>query len=177
MKSTEDQKKVKQFDLAALMEPYKEGGTEENPIVRSLGGILYWLTVTKKFPADIAGGAIVIVFLKIMAEGHFKGDSTYGSAGNELDNAIFQVASDMYKEKTMTGMYKKLAQSRYLEIKRYIAGVVFESQAWCFKMWSVKYWKFRALKRREKKKAVAIKKQAAEAWKKKEEDRIKNGAS
>ena len=177
MKLTEEQKKIKQFDLEALMKPYVDGGTEENPITRTLGGIFYWLTVVKKFPISVAGGAVLTVFVKIMIEGHFKGNSTYGSAGNELDNAIFQVAQDMYHEKTMVGMYKRIASTRFPEMKRYQASVAFECQAWCFKMWSVKYWKFRALKRREKKNAVSLKKQVADVWKKKEEERIKNGAA
>jgi len=173
---TDAEKKLKQFDFNELLRPYKECGTEENPIERNMGLIVFWLTVKKRLPIDIVGGAIFTVFMKILEEGDFKGNAAYGSAGNELDQAIIQVAQDMYNEKTMTGMYKKLASGRYPEMKRYIMGAQFEAQAWCFKMWSVKYWKFRALKRAEKKKEIELKKEVQRILKKKELDRLKNAA-
>lgn len=172
---TEAEKKIKQFDFTELLKPYKECGTEENPIERNIGLILYWLTVKKRLPIDIAGAAIFTVFMKVMEEGDFKGDSSYGSAGHELDQAIIQVAQDMYNEKTMTGLYKKLASGRYPEMKRYQASVICEFMPWFIKMWSVKYWKYRALKRRENKKKTALKKMAEQIMLKKEMDKLKNG--
>lgn len=176
MAITEAEKKIKGFDFVELLKPYKDCGTETDPIERNVGLILYWLTVKKRIPLEIAGSAIFTVFMKVVEEGDFKGNSSYGSAGNELDQAIVQVAQDMYNEKTMTGLYKKLASGRYPEMKRYQAGVAFECQAWCFKMWSIKYWKFRALKRIEKKKKTALKKEVERILRKKEMDRLKNGS-
>ncbi len=170
-------KQMRELSLEAMIKPYQEGGTEGDPVTRTLGGIFYWLTVTKKLPVEIAGGAIFMVFLKLLEEGPFKGNSTYGSAGDELDKAILQVASDMYEDKVLSGLYKKAATSKSPEIKRFIMSCAYEAVPWFVKMFGVKYWKFRALKRAEKKKKKAIKKQAEQAWKIKMGEKIKNGAA
>lgn len=170
-------KELRELSLENMIKPYEEGGTEGNPITRTLGGIFYWLTVTKKIPQEIAGGAIFLVFLKLLQEGPFKGNSTYGSAGNDLDLAILQIAEDMYEDKVLNGMYKKAALSNSPEIKRFAMSIGFECNPWFNKMLTINYWKFRALKRREKKKAKAIKKQAENDWKKKQGIKIKDATA
>lgn len=68
-----------------LLKPYREGGTQENPVRRSLSTIASALIYKNRLPADVVGAAILKTFIKIAERGiKFEGDGSYGSAGREL---------------------------------------------------------------------------------------------
>ncbi len=117
------------------------------------------------------------MFPKLLQEGPFKGNSTYGSSGHELDVAILQIAEDMHEDKVLHGLYKKAAMSKSPEIKRFVMSCAYEAIPWFVKMFGVKYWKFRAIKRGEKKKAKELKKQVERAWKEKQGIKVKDGTA
>lgn len=143
--------KVNEFDFEKLMTPYKDGGSEDKPIERTMGMIVDWLVNRKKYSVEIAGGAILLTFMRIMKEGHFKGDGTFGSAGDELDQNIRQAADVLNRRTLLAETYKKLAEGRAVEMKRFMLDTTFRAMPWFIKMFSIRYWKYRGLVRKEKK--------------------------
>ncbi len=73
-----------QIDFEELLEPYREGGTQQFPIRRTMGTIVDYLLNKKKYPKEIVGSAVLGVFLELKAGRRFHGDGTYGSPGRAL---------------------------------------------------------------------------------------------
>ena len=70
-------------------EGYEEGGTENQPIQRSIKTIATKLIIANKLPPDVVGAAIFKVFSHIAFNNlKFKGDGSYGSKGRELFTSI-----------------------------------------------------------------------------------------
>jgi len=147
--------KINEFDFEKLMEPYREGGSKDKPIARTMGMIVDWLVNRKKYSVEVAGGAILLTFMRIMKEGHFKGDGTFGSAGNELDQNIRQAADVLNQKTLLAATYKKLAEGRAVEMKRFMLDTTFRAIPWFVRLFSIKYWKYRGLLRKERK-SVAV---------------------
>ena len=143
--------KINEFNFDKLMEPYKEGGSADKPIERTMAMIVDWLVNRKKYSVEVAGGAILLTFMRIMKEGHFKGDGTYGSPGDSLDQNIRQAADVLNRKTLLTKTYKRLAEGRAVEMKRFMLDTTFKALPWFVKMFSVNYWKYRGLVRKEKK--------------------------
>lgn len=72
------------LDFNALLEPYKEGGTESDPVERNIGTITDYLLTRKKYSYDIVGKAIFKVFIELSNGLEFEGDGSYGSKGREM---------------------------------------------------------------------------------------------
>lgn len=143
--------KINEFDFEKLMEPYREGGSEDKPVDRTLAMCIDWLVNRKKFPVEVVGGAILLTFMRIMKEGHFKGDGSYGSAGDKFDQNLRQAADVLNQKNLLAKTYKALAEGRAVAMKRFILDLNFTSWPWFIKMVSIKYWKYRTLRRKEKK--------------------------
>ncbi len=107
---------VKRDDLniEELLKPYKQGGTEQNPVERTLGTISSKLIVSNRLPADIVGAAIFKVFNKMAFDGlSFKGNGKYGSEGRELFSCIkaqaVQMVQDQHHDEVLSIVYKAVA--------------------------------------------------------------------
>lgn len=89
-----------ELDFNRLLQPYKEGGTKESPVIRSLETITNKLITAHKFSPDVVGAALLKVFHKMANEGlEFKGDGTYGSPGRELFSCIKAQCIDIAAKK------------------------------------------------------------------------------
>ena len=143
--------KINEFNFDKLMEPYKEGGSEDKPVERTIAMDIDWLVNRKKYSVEVAGGALLLTFMRIMKEGHFKGDGTYGSKGHEFDQNLNQAAAVLQKKALLSETYKKLAEGRAVEMKRYMLDTSARFSPWFVKMFSINYWKYRGLVRKEKK--------------------------
>lgn len=86
-----------------LLEPYKEGGTENIPIERTMGTIVDYLLNKKGYPLDTVGAAIFTVFFQMDVGLVFKGDGSYGSKGRELVTAI-RMKCDEYAHEKLVGV-------------------------------------------------------------------------
>ena len=88
-----------EFNINELLKPYKEGGTANEPIERSLETISNALINRYKYPEYVVALAIWKIFYSIANEGlDFKGDDSYGSKGRELFSAIKAQCVQMLKE-------------------------------------------------------------------------------
>lgn len=143
--------KINEFDFDKLMEPYKEGGSEDHPVERTIAMDIDWLINRKKYSIEVAGGALLLTFMRIMKEGPFKGDGTYGSAGNEFDQNLNQAAAVLHKKALLSETYKTLAEGRAVAMKRFMLDTSARFSPWFVKMFSINYWKYRGLVRKEKK--------------------------
>lgn len=76
--------KEKEIDFDALLEPYREGGTPTQPVRRTMGTMLDYLLNKKKYPKEVAGAALLVVFSELKAGLKFEGDGSYGSPGRQL---------------------------------------------------------------------------------------------
>ena len=93
---------IKREDLnfEKLLKPYKEGGTEQSPVERTIGTIASKLIVANRLSPEIVGAAILKVFTKMAHEGlEFKGNGKYGSKGKELYSCIKAQAVHMVQER------------------------------------------------------------------------------
>jgi len=86
-----------------LLEPYKDGGTEEIPVERTMGTIIDYLVNKKGYSLDTVGAAIFTVFFQMDAGITFKGDGSYGSEGRQLVTAIRMVC-DEYNQAKLTAV-------------------------------------------------------------------------
>ena len=78
-----------ELNFNKLLEPYREGGTKESPVIRTLETITSKLITAHKFPPDIVGAALLKVFYEMANNGLiFKGNGSYGSKGAELFSCI-----------------------------------------------------------------------------------------
>jgi len=100
------------YDIEALLDPYKEGGTKETPIERSSGTILDWLINKKKFPPDIAGAGLISVLMELKQGKSFPGDGSYGSAGHQLVHAIAQRCDEFGRQHLRVEMFKTIAGAK-----------------------------------------------------------------
>lgn len=102
-------KKIKDdYDIEKLLEPYKEGGTENEPIERSSGTILNWLINKKKFSPDIAGAGLISVLMELRQGKKFDGDGSYASAGNDLAHYIAERCDNFNRQKLRDLCLKQL---------------------------------------------------------------------
>ncbi|MHC4691036.1 MAG: hypothetical protein ACYS5F_15625, partial [Planctomycetota bacterium] len=80
-----------EWDFEKLLEPYRRGGpNQQNEVRRTWGTLIDWLINARKFPPEVVGSAIFLVWMKIKRDGHFKpdmkadGDQVWDSAGNKF---------------------------------------------------------------------------------------------
>lgn len=139
------------FDFNRLLKPYQEAGTENNKVTRTMGLIIDYLVNKKKYGIDIVGAAIMIVFWGLYSGKKFVVDGSYGSAGRELVTNIRMVCDAINRERLASKLYKKVAESRFEDIKIMVMRAGFNMLPWFVKMWSVKYWKFKLWQRRTRK--------------------------
>ena len=87
------------MDFYELLSPYKEGGTESNPIERTMGTMLDYFVNKKQYPMEIVGGAVFLIFNYLNSGGKFYGDGSYGSSGRELVTSIRMKCDDLLRQK------------------------------------------------------------------------------
>lgn len=92
--------KRKGLNIDKLLKPYREGGTEAQPVIRTIGTIASKLIIANRLPVEIVGAAIFKVFYKMAYEGLvFEGNGKYGSKGKELFSCIKAQAVQMAENK------------------------------------------------------------------------------
>lgn len=144
----------KEWDFEMLIEPYREGGTANAPVKRTWGTVIDWLMNKRKLSPESIGAAIFLVWIKIKKDGHFKGDGSYGSAGNEFVHAIRMLAAQMESNKLSSDIMKGLAGKLGEKIRVSFQNDFWIMTPWFIKMFSVKYWKHRGAKRRIRKESM-----------------------
>ncbi len=101
--------KRKQLNFESLLSPYKEGGSKEQPVQRTLGTIASKLIIVYGLPVQVVGAAVFKVFYAMAYEGlEFTGDGKYGSKGKELFSCIKAQAVDMVKNETTEAMVQEI---------------------------------------------------------------------
>lgn len=108
------------FDFAKLLEPYIDGGTKEQPVKRCMGTIIDFLVNKKKYPVDVAGAAILIIFTEMFKGREFKGDGSYGSKGRELVTAIRMTCDKLLQNKMQDQVFASIAGGRMAMINEFI---------------------------------------------------------
>ncbi len=110
-----------QFDFEKLLDPYREGGTEKEPVRRTMGTIIDYLLNKKKYPQEVVGAGILAVFMQLKNGKVFPGDGTYGSRGRELVTAIRIACDRLARKKLQADLYGQIAQGRMEEMKTFIS--------------------------------------------------------
>jgi len=87
------------MNFEKLLEPYRQGGTEENPVKRTMGTIVDYLVNKKGYPLDTVGAAIFTIFFELDTGRVYNGDGSYGSKGRELVTAIRMRCDEYTHEK------------------------------------------------------------------------------
>lgn len=100
---------IKQMDFEKLLEPYKEGGTINTPIERTIGTMASKLIIVYRLPVEIVGAAMFRVFYAMAYEGlKFKGNEKYGSKGAELFSCIKAQAIDITQKDAAKAVLKEI---------------------------------------------------------------------
>lgn len=108
------------FNFEKLMDPYREGGSQTRPVKRTMGILVDWLVNKKKYPIDVAGAAILIVFTEMFKGREFAGDGTYGSKARELDTVIRMTCDKLLQNKLKNKVFASIASSRMALINEFI---------------------------------------------------------
>ena len=123
-----------------------DGGTESDPVNRTMGTLLDWLIFKKKFPPDIVGAAMLLTFIELKNGKVFKGDTSYGSAGNELARSVLMLCNELSKGKLKDKFYKTIAEAKIEETGLLIDKRIASAFPWFLKPFSAVWWKNRAKK-------------------------------
>jgi len=100
-------KQPRVFDINLLLKPYEEGGTESTPVKRTFGTMLDWLINKKKYPVDVAGAGLLILFLDLDKGKVFKGDGSYGSPGREMVTALRFICDALLRKKLKNKFFQQ----------------------------------------------------------------------
>jgi hypothetical protein len=131
------------FNFDRLLEPYRQGGTESAPVTRTIGIIIDWLINKKKYPVDVVGAAIMIVFWEMHKGKEFLGKSNaWGSKGDELDNYIRVTCDHLLQNKLQDQVFASIAGGRMAMINEFInKEVLIRTYPWYKKLFLRKRWK------------------------------------
>lgn len=140
-----------EWDFEKLIEPYREGGTPQHPVRRTWGTVIDWLVNKRKFPPDIVGAGIFLVWMKIKRDGPFEGDGSYGSAGNEFVQSIRVMCASLMQQHMSKQIFSGMAGEIEKRIKESIKAEIFYLFPWFIKMFSIKYIKHRRALRKVRK--------------------------
>lgn len=108
------------FDFEKLLDPYREGGTQNQPVRRTMGTIIDFLVNKKKYPVDVVGAAILIVFTELFNGKQFSGDGTFGSMGRELVTYIRMTCDKLLQKKKQDEVFAAIAGGRFAYINEFI---------------------------------------------------------
>lgn len=108
------------FSFETLLDPYREGGTPDQPVQRCMGTIVDFLVNKKKYPVDVAGAGILIVFTEMFKGRAFNGDGSYGSKGRELVTAIRMTCDKLLQNKMQDKVFASIAGGRMAMIQEFI---------------------------------------------------------
>lgn len=111
----------KEFSFETLLDPYREGGTQDEPVRRTMGTIVDYFLNKKKYPVDILGAAILLVFSDLYNGRTFDGDGSYGSKGRELITAIRVKCDSLLHDSQQKQMYQFLAENVFTQIAHWTA--------------------------------------------------------
>ena len=136
----------KEFNFEKLLEPYTEGGTQNDRVKRTMGTILDWLIFKKKFDPKIVGAALLLTFIDLKNGKVFKGDGSYGSAGNDLVRSILMLCGELSKGDMKNAFYKTIAEAKIEETGLLIDKKIGKAFPWFLKPFSSIWWKTRRIK-------------------------------
>jgi len=131
----------KEFNFEKLLEPYVEGGTEGDPVKRTMGTILDWLIFKKKFPPKIVGAALLLTFIELKNGKVFKGDGSFGSAGRELVRSILMLCSEIAQGDLKGAFYKTIAEAKIEETGLLIDKKIGKALPWFLKPFTAVWWR------------------------------------
>lgn len=109
------------FSFEDLLDPYREGGTLEQPARRTWGTISLWLIDKLKFSPEIAGAAIFMVCLEMRNGLKFEGDGEYGSPGRDLVHYIRQTAITIRQKRAEEQIFGLIGRKFYGQMEGYIS--------------------------------------------------------
>ena len=110
-----------EFSFERLLDPYREGGTPEQPVRRTMGSIVDYLVNRKKYSMEVAGAAVLIVFTEMKNGRKFKGNGSYGSPGAELVSEIRRVCDRLSRDNQQKQMYQFIADNVFKTIAQWAA--------------------------------------------------------
>jgi hypothetical protein len=110
-----------EFNFEKLLDPYREGGTVEEPVRRTMGSMVDYLINKRKYPIEIVGAAILIVFTEMKNGRRFEGDGSYGSRGRELLTAIRNTCNLLNQNRLQKEMYQFIAENVFRKIAEWAA--------------------------------------------------------
>lgn len=135
MMETDPERITNEFDFENLLEPYREGGTEDQPVRRTMGTIVDYLRNKKGYPVEIIGSGLLVIFLQLYNGRQYKGDGSYGSKGRELVTAIRMECDRLNQNKISQDMYQWMGENVFQYIARQAA---LEVQPWYSKIFRKK---------------------------------------
>jgi len=123
----------KDFSFDLLLEPYKEGGTPNEPVERNIGTLVDWLINKKKYPEDVAGAALLTLFLDLKRGRVFEGDGSHGSAGRELVKTLRFICDAHLNYKLKNKFYKHTAEKGMKLVSTFVAKESIRALPWFIK--------------------------------------------
>lgn len=121
-----------EVDFERLLEPYREGGTAEQPIRRTWGTLITWLSGKLRFTPEIIGAAILLVCLEMKKGKLFNGDGSYGSKGRELAHYLKNTCLAIKETRSADDMFMFIGKKIYTET---IAPMMAEKMKKMMKPW------------------------------------------
>jgi hypothetical protein len=147
----------KEWDFENLLDPYRQGGTPENPVKRTWGTIIDWLINKHKFTPDIVGAGIFLVWMQIKKNGHFQpdynpeGEPVWGSAGHKFVMSIRIICASLIQQKMSQKIFSGMAGQIESHIKTSLTADLWSNMPWWLKLFSAKWWKYRKQRKQLKK--------------------------
>jgi len=138
------------FDFNALLEPYIEGGTENQPVKRTIGTIVDYFVNKKKYTPDVVGAALLIVFKEMFEGRSFKGDGSYGSPGREMVTYIRLKCDEINQNKLRSEVFETIAGARMEALHELVYRINRDNLPWFIRMVAPKTWEWKRKRARRK---------------------------
>jgi len=141
----------KDFSFSKLLEPYVQGGTESQPVKRTIGTIMDWLINKKKYPVDVAGAGLLFLFMDLKGGKMFEGDGSYGSPGRALVTNLRFICDGLLRGKLTNVFYQQIAEGKIKEVSEFAMIAAVDVWPFFLKPFLSSWWKIRKIRKARKK--------------------------
>ena len=115
------EQRANEFDFEALIEPYREGGTQALPVRRTWGTVVRWLLDKHKFEPIVAGAAIMLVCLEMKSGKVFQGNGTYGSSGDQFVQYIRRLCLSLREKNQADNVFSIMGKKMFGQMEGMLA--------------------------------------------------------
>ncbi|NIS69991.1 MAG: hypothetical protein GTO12_13925 [Proteobacteria bacterium] len=116
-----ERERAHEFNFEKLLDPYREGGTKDQPMPRTWGTVVRWLLDKHKFDIETVGAAILLICLEMKGGKTFEGDGSYGSMGHQMVHAIRNTCVQIRERNQAQAVFALMGKKIFGQVEELLA--------------------------------------------------------